>query len=71
MTHRTRARTAAALATLIVSGALVLTGCGASDGAPDHTTRTTQSEDPPESGPQSGPNPAGGEPVPGTSPANG
>ena len=47
---------------------IVAAGCG-DDSAPAKTPNTTHSEDAPDTGPQSGPNPAGGEPEPGTTPA--
>jgi hypothetical protein len=52
--------------------ALSMSALGCSDdSAPARTPNTTRSEDQPDPGPQTGQNPAGGEPVPGTSPANG
>jgi hypothetical protein len=71
MGNRTRVRMAAALAALVATAGFSLVGCGGSSDSPGGVTRTTQSEDQPDPGPQSGTNPAGGEPVPGTSPASG
>jgi len=72
MGHRTRARMAAAPAALVATAGLSLLGCGGgSSDSKGGVTRTTQSEDLPDPGPQSGTNPAGGEPVPGTRPATG
>lgn len=71
MIQRRRGRTATTLAALLVTAAVTLAGCGGANDAHDNSPRTTRSEDQPTPGPQSGTNPAGGQPVPGSSPANG
>jgi hypothetical protein len=65
-------RTVAVVSCAVLLGALGVTACGDDSGSGGRRTpATTRSEDTPDTGPQSGPNPAGGEPVPGSAPANG
>jgi len=62
---------ASALLVLLV-GAAGASACSDDDsGSGGKVPSTTRPDDAPETGPQSGPNPAGDEPVPGTAPANG
>jgi hypothetical protein len=71
VTTRLRRGVAGALLVLLV-GAAGVSACGDDDsGSGGKAPSTTRSEDAPEKGPQSGTNPAGGEPVPGSTPANG
>jgi hypothetical protein len=65
-------RGAASAVLVLLLGASGVAACSdSSAGSGGKNPSTTRSEDTPEKGPQSGPNPAGGEPVPGTSPASG
>jgi hypothetical protein len=66
-------RRGVAVACVVVLGALGVTACSDDDGSGSGggTPRTTQLDDAPATGPQSGTNPAGDEPVPGSAPANG
>jgi hypothetical protein len=64
-------RTLVAVSCVALLGAIGVTGCGGDDsgssgGGP---ASTTQLDDSPTQGPQSGPNPAGDEPVSGSTPA--
>ena len=62
---------ASAVLVFLVGASGVAACSDGSAGSGGKNPSTTRSEDPPQTGPQSGTNPAGGEPVPGTSPANG
>jgi hypothetical protein len=65
-------RTVAVVSCAVLLGALGVAACSDDNGSGGRKTPpTTRSEDTPRTGPQSGPNPAGGEPVPGSAPANG
>jgi hypothetical protein len=60
---------AAALCAFLLA-AFGVAGCSddGGSGSGGKNPSTTHSEDAPDTGPQSGPNPAGGEPVPGSAP---
>ena len=71
MTTGLRRGVGSALLVLLV-GAMGVSACSDDDsGSGGKVPSTTRSEDTPEKGPQSGTNPAGGEPVSGSTPANG
>ena len=69
MTKTMRTAVTALLTVVLLLG---LSACGDGDSSsPGSKTATTRSEDMPDTGPQSPPNPAGPEPVNGSTPANG
>ena len=68
MKHRT---VPALISAAVLVFGVTVTACSDNAGNGSETPRTTQSEDAPQQGPQSGNNPAGTEPVNGSSPPNG
>jgi hypothetical protein len=66
----TMRRAIAVMSCALLFGGLGVTACSDDNGTSGggKTPSTTRSEDAPDTGPQSGPNPAGGEPVPGSAP---
>jgi hypothetical protein len=63
-------RAVALVSVAVLMGAVGVTACSddGGSGGGSRNPSTTRAEDAPDTGPQSGPNPAGSEPVPGSAP---